>query len=127
MKNLIIISFLLLVGLNGFGQKINSLTSLEVVRSKLTGSWKHENRFRGKKWVTTFKFHNDSTGSWLNNRTFNSSPNFKIWEEDYKYFLQLADIWGHGNDPIEILRLDEKKLILQNTTTNKKYIYLRNQ
>jgi hypothetical protein len=99
--------------------------SLETVRTKLEGKWKDNKKFRGKVWITTFKFMNDSIGTWSNNRTISSAPIFILREKNGKYYISAIEITGGECDPREIIRLNSKKLILLDPVTKAKFRFKR--
>ncbi len=99
--------------------------SLETVRTKLEGKWKDNKNFRGEVWITTFKFMNDSIGTWSNNRTHSSAPIFILRQKNGKYYISAIEVTGGECDPREIFLLDSKKLILFDPKTKKKFRFKR--
>jgi len=110
---------------NARGQVTNDSQSLKTVKTKLEGKWKHDKKFRGKISITTFKFNNDSTGTWLNNRTHSTTPIFTLREKNGKYYISAFDVIGGECDPREIFLLDSKKLILLDPKTKEKFKFKR--
>ncbi|MDC0313810.1 hypothetical protein OAL26_01630 [Flavobacteriales bacterium] len=110
---------------NARGQVPNDSQSLKTVKTKLEGKWKHDKKFRGKIWITTFKFNTDSTGTWLNNRTHSTAPIFTLREKNGKYYISAFDVFGGECDPREIFFLDSKKLILLDPKTKEKFNFKR--
>ncbi|MCR9172903.1 MAG: hypothetical protein NXI10_10440 [bacterium] len=107
------------------GQTDRDSLTMTGVKSKLEGDWKNDRRFRGKSWITTFRFITDSTGSWTNNRTISTAPAFVLRESNGVFYLRAIDFLGGECAPRKIVVLTRKKLVLQDPESNEKFRYKR--
>ena len=123
----VILLIITLFTFQAISQVVDDSQSLEAVKTKLEGNWKHDEKFRGKIWITSFKFNSDSTGTWLNNRTHSTAPTFILRKKDGVFYISAIDVIGGECDPRKIFLLDAKKLILIDPETKEKFKYKKNK
>jgi hypothetical protein len=124
MKTVLLITTTLLT-FQAIGQVVDDSEFLEAVRAKLEGNWRHDKKYGGQLFITTFKFNSDSTGTWQNNRTHSTAPIFILRKKEGVFYISAIDVIGGECDPRKIVRLDAKTLILIDPKTKEKFSYKR--
>ena len=105
---LIIISFS--ISICGFSQ-----VDIDDIKSKMKGTWKGQDLTKKQKYLNKISFSSDSTGQWSIEGIICDCEFFKIYEDDSKVYIQRLIILDGWSDPIEIVSVDKKKLVVKHS------------